>query len=509
MHLRSIARLILLASLALLFSRSAEAAPARRPNIIVILADDLGYGDIGCDGATKVSTPNIDRLAAGGLRFTDGHCAAATCTPSRYSLLTGQYAFRNRGAVILPGDAPLLIDPRGPTLPAMLQRAGYATGFVGKWHLGLGRGHPDWNVKIAPGPNELGFDYAYFLPATPDRVPCVYVEDHGVVGLAADDPLTVSYEHPVGHDPTGWDHPELLRYAAGPNHRGTIVDHISRIGYMSGGHAAWWTDEEMAERFVGKAEAFVERNRDKPFFLYYAPHNIHVPRAPNGRFLHMSDCGVRGDSIEELDAVVGELMATLRRLNLEKETLIVFSSDNGPIFNDDYADGAVAEANGHRPAGPYRGGKYQIFEGGTRVPFLVSWPGRVAPGVSAALVNQVDLYASLADLAGQAKTAPARPDSRDLLPALLGQSSTGRVTMVEQSVSRLALREGNWKLVNPGAEPNQRIEDGDTTQGPPASPDLQLYDLAHDPGEARDVAAAHPEIVARMTRELREIVGAP
>lgn len=480
----------------------------RHPNIVIILADDLGYGDVGCYGATKVTTPNIDHLAAGGLRFTDGHCTAATCTPSRYSILTGQYSFREKAAVILPGNAPLIIDPTEPTLPAMLKNVGYATGFVGKWHLGLGNGKIDWNGPIRPGPDEIGFDYSYFLPATPDRVPCVYIEDHNVINLSPNDPLSVSYEHKIGNEPTGWNHPELLRYPADAQHSGTIVDHISRIGFMAGGHSAWWTDEEMAQQFLSKAEAFVETNKDRPFFLYYAPHNIHVPRAPNGRFLHTSECGLRGDSIEELDSVVGGFMDTLKRLNLTENTLVIFSSDNGPIFNDGYADGSVKEANGHKPAGPYRGGKYQIYEGGTRMPFIVSWPGKIAPGVSAALVNQVDLYATLADLVGTPDAAKSRPDSQDVLPALLGTSPTARATMVEQSITRLALREGPWQFIAPGADPKgKKMEEGDTTQGPPAGAAAQLYNLVSDPGEIHNVAAQHPDLVEKMSGELAQIAG--
>ena len=486
---------------------SSEMGTSRQlPNIVVILADDLGYGDVGCNGATKISTPNIDRLAAGGLRFTDAHSAASTCTPSRYSILTGEYAFRNPRAVILDGDAPLTIDPKQPTLPAMLKERGYVTGFVGKWHLGLGHGNTDWNRAIDPGPNEIGFDSCYFLPATPDRVPCVYVENHRVVNLEAGDPLTLSYQHPVGPEPTGRDHPELLRYPANKQHSGTIVDHISRIGFMTGGHAAWWVDEEMAQQFLSKAQAFVEQNKDHPFFLYYCPHNIHVPRAPNGKYLHTSGCGIRGDSIEELDAVVGGLIDTLHRLNLAENTLVVFSSDNGPIFNDGYADGSVKEANGHRPAGPYRGGKYQIFEGGNRLPFIVSWPGRVAPRVSAALVSQMDLFASLADLVGRTDAAKTRPDSEDILPALLGASRQARSTLIEQAPGRLALRDGAWKLVLAGKEQARKpLEEGDLTQGPPLAPEAQLFDLLHDPGETQNVASEHAEVLGKMTREFEEI----
>ena len=479
------------------------------PNIVVILADDLGYGDVGFNGATKVSTPNLDALARGGLNFTDGHCTASTCTPSRYSILTGQYSFRNKDAVILPGNAKMIINPNGPTLPKMLKDAGYATGFVGKWHLGLGNGKIDWNGSVAPGPNDMGFDYCYFLPATPDRVPCVYLENHDVIGLSKDDPLQVSYQFKVGNEPTGKSNPELLRYPADPQHSGTIVDHISRIGWMSGGHSAWWTDEEMAPLFLAKAQAFVTEHKDKPFFLYYCPHNIHVPRAPNGKYLHTSECGIRGDSIEELDATIGAFLGTLKELKLDENTLVVFSSDNGPVFNDGYKDGSVVEANGHKPGGPYRGGKYQISEAGTRVPFVVSWPGKIKPGTSAALVNQMDFYASLADLIGTPKAAAARPDSEDVLPVLLGTSVTGRATMVEQSIGgTLALREGSWKLVVPGnGKQGSAKEEGDTTQGPAPAKGVQLYNLDTDMHENSNVAAAHPDIVMKMQGELAAIRG--
>lgn len=480
--------------------------PASRPNIVIILSDDVGYGDLGCYGATKVSTPHIDALATGGLRFTDGHCTSSTCTPSRYSILTGQYAFRNKKAVILPGNAPLVIDPSGATLPKMLQAAGYATGFVGKWHLGLGDGGIDWNKTISPGPDEIGFDYSYFLPATPDRVPCVYIQDRSVVNLTPSDPLSVNYEHKIGNEPTGKSRPDLLRYPADAQHSGTIVDHISRIGWMAGGHSAWWTDEEMAQRFLEQAQGFVLKNKNKPFFLYYCPHNIHVPRAPNGRFLHTSECGIRGDSIEELDATVGAFLDTLKQAGLAENTLVIFSSDNGPIFNDGYADGSIKEANGHKPAGPYRGGKYQIFEGGTRVPFIVSWPGKITPGTSSALVNQLDLFSSLGALAQVSRAATMRPDSEDILAALLGRSTQGRATMVEQdSGPTLALREGPWKYFVPQPKTAKKLEEGDTTQGPPPPPGPQLYNLDDDPHEDHNVAAQHPDVVKRMSEELARI----
>jgi arylsulfatase A len=488
---------------------TASGASPHSPNIIIILADDLGYGDLGCYGATKISTPNIDQLAAGGIRFTDAHCTAATCTPSRYSIMTGQYAFRNKRAVILDGDAPTLFQPGEVTLPAMLKKAGYATGLVGKWHLGVGNGKIDWNGVITPGPDEMGFDYSFYFVATPDRVPCVYVEDHNIVELTATDPLSIDYHHPIGDEPTGKNHPELLRYPADPQHSGTIVDHISRIGYMAGGHSAWWTDEEMAPLFEAKAETFIDKNKDAPFFLYYALNNVHVPRAPNGAYLHTSKCGIRGDSIQELDAMVGKLVADLKRQKLLDNTLIIFCSDNGPILNDGYNDGSVRDVDGHRPAGPFRGGKFQIYEGGTRTPFIVSWPGKVMPKVSAALVNQVDLYASLADLVGQ-PASPDRPDSHDLLPALLGTSSQGLDEMVEQGVHRLALRQGPWKYIPAGADTGVKPAlEGDITRPPPSPPEMQLYNLETDPTEANNVAAENPDVVKKMSQEMNDLRSAP
>jgi len=474
----------------------------RLPNIVVILADDLGYGDVGCYGAKKLETPNLDRLAREGLRFTDAHSAAATCTPSRYSLMTGEYPWRRKGTGILPGDASLIIPPGSTTVPSLLQKAGYRTGAVGKWHLGLGgAGGPDWNGDIKPGPLDVGFDYSFIMPATGDRVPCVYVENRRVVGLDPDDPIRVSYSQPVGNEPTGQDHPELLRVHPSHGHDQTIVNGISRIGYMSGGKSARWVDENMADTFVKHGVAFIEQNQNRPFFLYFATHDPHVPRVPHPRFAGTSGMGPRGDVILQFDGCVGEILKTLDRLNLAKNTLVVFTSDNGPVVDDGYQDQAVEKLGGHKPAGPLRGGKYSAFEGGTRVPFILRWPGRIRTGVSDALVSQIDLLASFAALTGQNLAETDAPDSFNILPALLGESPLGRDHVVEQA-GVLGFRQGQWKYIEPGKGPgingNTGIETGN-------APENQLYDLKNDLGETKNIAGQQPAKVNEITPLLQDV----
>jgi arylsulfatase A-like enzyme len=481
---------------------AAPAAPsAASPNVLLIYADDLGYGDVGSYGATRVRTPRIDSLAAQGLRFTNAHSAAATCTPSRYAILTGEYAWRRQGTGVLPGDARLVIEPGRTTLASLLKRKGYATGVVGKWHLGLGDGQLDWNGEIAPGPREIGFDYSFLIPATGDRVPCVYVENGRVLGLDANDPIEVSYAQPVGDEPTGKAHPELLKLLPSHGHDQTIVNGISRIGYMKGGRSARWLDEEMADVITARAQAFLERQREQPFFLYYATHDIHVPRTPHSRFAGKSGLGPRGDVILQLDWATGALLDTLERLKLADRTLVIFTSDNGPVVDDGYRDEAAARLGDHRPAGPLRGGKYSAFEGGTRVPFVVRWPGHVKPGVSSALVGQVDLLASLAALTGQTLQANEGPDSVDVLNALVGTSETGREHLVEQA-GTLSLLAGSWKLIAPSQGP-AFAPDTSTELG--NDPQPQLYELTADPGERRNVAAEHPAVVRELSERLARV----
>ncbi len=480
----------------------APAFAQRRPNIILIYADDIGYGDVSSYGAKRLTTPNLDRLAREGLRFADGHAPAATCTPSRYAMLTGEYAWRKEGTGVLPGNAALIIEPGRTTLPSLLQKAGYTTGVVGKWHLGLGpKGGPDWNGEIRPNPNDIGFGYSFIMAATGDRVPCVYVEDGRVVGLDPADPIKVSYGTPIGDWPTGKANPELLKLHPSHGHDQTIVNGISRIGYMTGGRAALWKDEDMADVFTQKAVAFIEQNKTKPFFLYFATHDPHVPRVPHPRFAGKSGMGPRGDAIVQLDWCASEILAALDRLKLSSDTLVIFTSDNGPVVDDGYKDDAVAKLGGHKPAGPLRGGKYSNFEGGTRVPFIVRWPGKVKRGVSDALVSQVDLLASFASFTDQKLAVADAPDSHNVLPALLGKSKTGRKHLVEQA-GALSLRQGQWKYIEPSRRPkvnaNTNTELGNDTSA-------QLYSLADDLGETNNLAAKHPDRVKEMEALLQQI----
>lgn len=477
-------------------ARAADSlAPGRvLPNVVFIVADDLGYGDVGCYGAKQLATPNLDRLAREGLRFTDAHASSATCTPSRYSFLMGEYAWRRPGTGVLPGDAGLVLPLGRLTLPGVFRRAGYATGVVGKWHLGLGAGRVDWNAEIRPGPLEVGFDSSFIMPATGDRVPCVYVRNHRVEGGDVADPIRVSYTEPISNLPTGKSHPAMLRMHPSHGHDQAIVNGISRIGYMAGGEQARWKDEDMADTFTREAVDFLERNRERRFFLYFALHDPHVPRVPHPRFAGRSGLGPRGDVIVQADACVGEVLRALERLGLARNTLVLATSDNGAVVDDGYRDQAVESLGEHRPNGPWRGGKYSKFEGGTRVPFLVRWPERVKPGVSEALVSQVDLFASFAELLGQALATDDAPDSLNLLPALLGDRSVGREHLVEHAAG-LGLRRGSWKYIRPADGPKKNAPTNTELGNDPAP---QLYQLADDPGETRNLAATNPSIVEEM-----------
>ncbi|GAA4279627.1 sulfatase family protein [Gaetbulibacter aestuarii] len=475
-----------------------------KPNIIIFYVDDLGYGDLGCYGATDVKTPHVDRLANNGIRFTDAHSSAATCTPSRYSMLTGVYAFR-KNAAILPGDAPLLIPTDTYTLPKMLKNAGYATGVVGKWHLGLGNGNVDWNTDVKPGPLEIGFDYSFLIPATPDRVPTAYLENHNIINLSADDSLKISYTEPFENEPTGLKNPELLRFQADEEHSEAIVDSVSRMGYQTGGKSAMWTDEDFPNILIGKAKDFIEDHKSEPFFLYFSFTDIHVPRLPNKKFQGKTNMGNRGDAIVQMDWITGAIMEELERLHIDKNTLIIFSSDNGPILNDGYEDGAVELLGDHKPGGPYSGGKYSALEAATRVPMITYWPDQIKnPGVSDALISQIDYFASLAALLGQPLTSKEAIDSQNLLPAIVDASQPGRKMLLEESFT-LGLRKGSFKYIQPmgkNASPGWMTRKK-VALGFKKVP--QLYDLSNDKAETHNVAQTYPELVKEMQADLDSI----
>lgn len=477
---------------------SATPATPDRPNVIVLIADDLGYGDLSCYGAKAIRTPNMDRLASRGIRFTRGYAASATSSPSRYALLTGMYPWRNN-IRILPGDSPLIIPTERPSMAMLFRNAGYATAAVGKWHLGLGEGtQKNWNKPIAPGPKEIGFDYSFIMAATNDRVPCVYFSNGCVVGLDPSDPIEVNYQRNFAGEPTGRTHPDLLKMHPSPNHghADSIVAGVSRIGFMKGGKAARWDDATMADVFSEKARGFITGNKDRPFFLYYALHQPHVPRVPNSKFSGKSGLGPRGDVILEADAQIGELLDCLEKNGLDKNTMIVFTSDNGPVLDDGYADDAVEKAHtkNHRPAGMLRGGKYSLFEAGTRVPFVVWQPGTIKPGVSEVPVAQLDCYASFARMLGE--KVPPGTDSVNTLDVFRGRAKrSARKDFVVEATSRLAYRAGDWVYIPPhkGAKVAwlTGIETGNDER--PA-----LYRIDGKAQQLENLAEKHPKKLAEM-----------
>jgi arylsulfatase A-like enzyme len=501
---------------ALLAATALAAAAAEypaKPNIIIILADDLGPGDMSCAGATKFQTPNIDLLAAEGVRFTQGYAPSATCTPSRYSLLTGEYAWRQKAKsnTILDGDAPLCIEPGRPTLPAMVREAGYETGVVGKWHLGLGDGQTrvDFNGDIKPGPLEIGFDYCHIIPATVDRVPSVWIENHRVRNLDAADPIVVSYLSNISDEPTGLDRPDLLKQGADKQHSCTIINGISRIGYMKGGKSARFKDEELASTVISKSVEFIEQHKSAPFFLSVGLFEPHVPRVAEKPFVGTSDCGVRGDVIRQIDWEVGEIMKALDRLNLATNTLVIFSSDNGPILFDGYYDRSVEDLHGHQPTAGLRGWKYLTFEGGCRVPFIARWPQRIKPRVSDQFFSLVDVYATVAKLIGEQLPPNAAPDSLDLSSVLLGTTNKNvRDHTVLHGIGGLALRQGDWKFIPAtagAAGMGSGANAGDARFAAATIPEPLLFNLADDPNEMNDVFAKYPQKAGELAEQLKAI----
>jgi arylsulfatase A-like enzyme len=472
-----------------------------KPNIVFIYLDDLGYGDLSCYGATEIKTPNIDALANGGVRFTNGYATSATCTPSRYGLLTGVYPWRNKDAKILPGSAPLLIGKEQLTIPKMLKEKGYQTAVVGKWHLGLGTGIVDWNQQLDAGPNDVGFDYSYIMAATQDRVPTIYIDNGKVVNLDSKDPISVNYDKNFPGQPTGKENPELLSMKWHHGHNSSIVNGIPRIGYVSGGASANWSDVDLADDFLAKAQTYVKTHKDNPFFLYYALNQPHVPRTPNPRFVGKSGMGPRGDVILEADYCVGEIIKTIKEEGVLDNTLIVFSSDNGPVLNDGYFDDAVEKLGNHKPNGPLRGGKYSLLEAGTRVPFFTYWKGQIKPLVSDALVCQIDLLESIAKLVN---VDVKNTDSQELLDVFIGKSAKGRTSLVIEANTKTAFRQGDWMMIPP--YPGDSIlEEVNIEMG--NDKEFQLYNLKKDIGQKNNLAKAQPKKLKELIKNFELIRG--
>lgn len=472
----------------------AQLTDRKHLNVVFIIADDVGYGDVSCNGAKTVATPNVDRLAAQGLRFTDAHTTAATCTPSRYSLFTGEYNWRKKGTGVAPGDAGMIIRPEQFTIADLFKQAGYTTGAIGKWHLGLGdtQGSQDWNGFITPGPADIGFDYSFLMAATGDRVPCVWVENQRVANYDATAPISVSYRIPFAGEPLGKDHPErLTKLKPSHGHDQAIINGISRIGYMKGGGNALWKDENIADTITAKTVGFIKKNKHSPFFLYVGTNDIHVPRYPHPRFAGKSGMGYRGDAILQFDWTVGEIVKALKEEGLYDNTVIILSSDNGPVVDDGYQDQAEELLGAHKPWSHFhtRGGKYSNFEAGTRVPFIVTWPAGIQPGVSKALVSQIDLVASMAALIGQKLQANQAPDSQNQLAALLGKDTQGRRYIIGSS-SSLSISDGKWKYITPNMQP-AFYKLTQTASG--NSDKEQLYDLISDIAETKNLADKKPK----------------
>ena len=336
----------------------------------------------------------------------------------------------------------------------------------------------------------------------------VYLENKKVVNLDITDPISVSYKEKVGDRATGVEQPELLRYAADRQHSDTIINGVSRIGTMAGGESALWKDEDFSDVFTSKAINFIRKNKAKPFFLFHSYHDIHVPRLPHPKFKGATKMGPRGDAIVQMDWMSGQIINELERLGIADNTIVIFTSDNGPVLNDGYEDQSVELIGTHKPAGPFRGGKYSAFEAGTRVPMIVYWPGKVKPAQSNALISQMDIYKSLAKLLNIEIEKDEAIDSQELLSVLLGKSKEGRKDLLEESVGPHALRSQNWKYISANKSNNnypwlkpKGIEGGFSKQS-------QLFDLTKDVSEQNNIAEQHPELVNKFQQRIESIVDA-
>jgi arylsulfatase A-like enzyme len=468
------------------------------PNVILINADDLGFGDLSCYGATLVSTPNIDALAKRGRRFTDAHSPNAVCSPSRYGLLTGTYPLRANMWGPLPLNQPLTIDTDKPTLASVFKQAGYDTACVGKWHLGFGKGRTDWNKPLKPGPNDCGFDFYFGLPIVNSGPPYVYVENDRVVGYDPADPFV------KGKRSATQQFPAKGGYGA--------------IGGAEQAHLLY-RDKEVGTTFANKsAQWIVDRPKDKSYFLYLATANIHHPFTPAKRFEDTSDAGIYGDFIHELDWIVGQVVAAVEARGELDNTLIIFTSDNGGMLNQGGQDAWQA---GHRLNGDLLGFKFGIWEGGHRVPMIASWPGQIPAGTASdALISQIDLLATVASLVDL--DIDTGPDSIDQSMVLLGQANRplrDELVVLSNSPDHISIRTRRWLYIPAQGEGGFKGEkwgehlisgvaatkttkqiNSDVVNGKIRSdaPNTQLYDLIADPQQTRNVVNDHPEVAKRL-----------
>jgi arylsulfatase A-like enzyme len=459
--------------------RALLAEEARPKNIIFILADDVGWGDLGCYGAKKIRTPNLDALAKEGMRFTDVHSVGPLCSATRYGLFSGEYNFRSKyNPIVISPVQPLTLDVMRPTLASIVKAGGYETALIGKWHLGLGSepSGPDYNVDLKPGPLEIGFDSFYGIATTNDRTPCVLIENHRVIGLDPADPISVSMKPQEGYD--------------------NLIGGIYRHTWQKGGKAALWKDEDLADQFVARAVSFIDAHKSKPFFLFFSAHDIHHPSIPHSRFWKTSEAGPRGDMMHEMDFCVGEIMKALAKNGLTEETLVIYTSDNGGVIDNQFrkldptwdSEYPATEEESHPFNGPWRGRKGSQYEGGHRVPFIASWPKRIAKGKeSDAMFSLVDMPATFAALLGQKLGPEAAVDSHNALAVMLdGKSDPPVRDHLIASGPGLSIRAGGWKLIAP---PRGQSE---------------LFHYAEDPYEKVNLAAKEPEKV----KEMQELLAA-
>jgi len=463
----------------------------QKPNIVFILADDLGYGDVGCYGAdpAHVKTPNIDALARDGVRFTDAHSPSSVCTPSRYNFMTGRYCWRTwaQTGCIWAND-PCVIEADRPTIASVLRDGGYETAMVGKWHLGFGapsdedwdpmRG-PNFNRPLTHGPHTCGFEHFFGVPAV-GQLPHFFIQDNMVVDLESGDPVRMV------PDPR----PEFF------------VDYHERSRttnpriHVAGGEKTQYLSEELCKDLTREAVTFIEQPHERPFFLYYANRNVHGPLDPHPQFRNTSPIGVYGDFIHELDWSVGEVVAALERQGLSENTIVIFASDNGAT--EHHRPVEFVNHNGHRANGALRGCKTEVYEGGHRIPFIARWPGHIPAGTTCGhLLALTDMLATCAELAGIEIPECASPDGVSNAQSLLHpeHSQPARATLVHDSYKGVvyAIRHHQWKLIL--GQDGGGI--GSSTAGARGNPG-QLFNLDTDPSEQRNVYLEHPEIVNHL-----------